>query len=86
MKLYTINYEYEKANSHISSFLFFPYCKKENDCFKVERIIEIDGRYFFYWGSISSANIDSETPPAKTGEVSESDFKSYAEGNEYCPN
>lgn len=70
----------------LAYFLFFPYCKKENDCFKIERKIEIDGRYFFYWGSISSANIDSETPPAKTGEVSESDFKSYPEGNQYCPN
>ena len=53
--------------------------------FKIERIIEIDRRYFFYRGSISSANIDSETPPAKTGEVSESDFKSYTEGDQYCP-
>ena len=64
----------------LAYFLFFSYCKKENDCFKIEIIIEIDGRYFFYWWSISLANIDSETPLAMTGEVSESDFNHTQKG------
>ena len=30
----------------------------------------------FYWGNINAGNIDEFNPPAKTGEVSESDYNS----------
>ena len=41
---------------------------------------------FFYWGSINIGSIDEFSPPAKTGEVSQSDYNSYLVGDLYCPN
>ena len=67
-------------------FIIFPYCTIEKDCFEISRKVKIDEKYFFYWGSINMRNIDEFSPPAKTGEVSESDYNSYIEGDLYCPN
>lgn len=47
---------------------------------KLNEKLKLMENIFFYWGSISSANIDSETPPSKTGEVSESDFNHTQKG------
>ena len=53
---------------------------------KLKEKLKLMEDIFSIGGRISSANINQETPPSKTGEVSESDFKSYSEGNQYCPN
>tara|TARA_B100001250_G_C19555026_1_gene680749 strand:- start:464 stop:697 length:234 start_codon:yes stop_codon:yes gene_type:complete len=70
----------------LGCFIIFLYCDKEKDCFEISRKIKVAERYFFYWGSINIGNIDEFSPPAKTGEVSESDYNSYMEGELYCPN
>ena len=70
----------------LGCFIIFPYCTIEKDCFEISRKVKIDEKYFFYWGSINTMNIDEFSPPAKTGEVSESDYNSYIEGDLYCPN
>tara|TARA_B100001093_G_scaffold360392_1_gene345094 strand:+ start:791 stop:1024 length:234 start_codon:yes stop_codon:yes gene_type:complete len=70
----------------MSCLIIFPNCTKEKDCFKISRKVKVDERYFFYWGNINIGNIDEFSPPVKTGEVSESDYNSYAEGDLYCPN
>ena len=67
-------------------FIIFTYCTTEKDCFEISRKVIVSERYFFYWGSINIGNIDEFSPPAKTGEVSKSDYNSYMEGDIYCPN
>ena len=63
----------------------FLYCAKQNDCFEISKKVKVDNRFFFYWGSLDIGNIDEFNPPAKTGEVSESDYNSYVKGDIYCP-
>ena len=63
----------------------FLYCTKQKDCFEISKKVKVDNRFFFYWGSLDIVNIDEFNPPAKTGEVSESDYNSYATGDMYCP-
>ena len=63
----------------------FLYCAKQKDCFEISKKVKVDNRFFFYWGSLDIVNIDEFNPPAKTGEVSESDYNSYATGDMYCP-
>ena len=70
----------------LGCFIIFPYCTIEKNCFEISRKVKIDEKYFFYWGSINIMNIDEFSPPARTGEVSESDYNSYIEGDLYCPN
>ena len=70
----------------LSCFFNFIGCTKEKNCFEISKKVNIDEKYFFYWGKINSGNIDEFSPPAKTGEVSESDYNSYIEGDLYCPN
>ena len=70
----------------LGCFIFFTYCAKERDCFEISKKVNVDERYFFYWGSINIGNIDEFSPPAKTGEVSKSDYNSYLVGDLYCPN
>lgn len=70
----------------LGCFIIFPYCIKEKNCFEISRKVKVDQRYFFYWGSINIRNFDEFSPPAKTGEVSESDYNLYFEGDLYCPN
>ena len=60
----------------------FLYCAKQKDCFEISKKVKVDNRFFFYWGSLDIGNIDELNPPAKTGEVSESDYNSYG-GNAY---
>ena len=61
------------------------YCAKQKDCFEISKKVKVDNRFFFYWGSLDIGNIDESNPPAKTGEVSESDYNSYVKGDTYCP-
>ena len=63
----------------------FLYCTKQKDCFEISKKVKVDNRFFFYWGSLDIGNIDELNPPAKTGEVSESDYNSYVKGDIYCP-
>ena len=70
----------------LGCFIIFPYCTIEKNCFEISRKVKIDEKYFFYWGTINIRNFDEFSPPAKTGEVSESDYNSYIEGDLYCPN
>ena len=70
----------------LGCFIFLTYCAKERDCFEISKKVKVDERYFFYWGSINIGNIDEFSPPAKTGEVSKSDYNSYLVGDLYCPN
>ena len=70
----------------LGCFIIFPYCTKEKDCFEISRKVKVNERFFFYWGSINIGNIDEFSPPAKTGEVSQSDYNSYLVGDLYCPN
>ena len=70
----------------LGCFIIFTYCTKEKDCFEVSRKVKVNERFFFYWGSINIGNIDEFSPPAKTGEVSQSDYNSYLVGDLYCPN
>ena len=70
----------------LGCFIIFPYCTIEKNCFEISQKVKIDEKYFFYWGSINIMNIDEFSPPARTGEVSESDYNSYIEGDLYCPN
>tara|TARA_B100000963_G_scaffold327820_1_gene315864 strand:- start:2730 stop:2948 length:219 start_codon:yes stop_codon:yes gene_type:complete len=65
----------------LGCFFNFIGCTKEKNCFKISKKVKVDEKYFFYWG-----NIDEFNPPAKTGEVSESDYNSSIEGDLYCPN
>ena len=60
-------------------------CAKQKDCFEISKKVKVDNRFFFYWGSLDIVNIDEFNPPAKTGEVSESDYNSYVKGDIYCP-
>ena len=70
----------------LGCFIILTYCTKERDCFEISKKVKVDERYFFYWGSINIGNIDEFSPPAKTGEVSKSDYNSYLVGDLYCPN
>ena len=70
----------------LGCFIFFTYCAKQSECFVISKKVKVDERFFFYWGSINIGNIDEFSPPAKTGEVSKSDYNSYLVGDLYCPN
>ena len=67
-------------------FIIFTYCTKQKDCFEISKKVKIDNRFFFYWGSLDIGNIDELNPPAKTGEVSKSEYDLYTVGDMYCPN
>ena len=58
---------------------------KREIALKFQKKVKVDNRFFFYWGSLDIGNIDESNPPAKTGEVSESDYNSYVKGDIYCP-
>ena len=60
-------------------------CTKQKDCFEISKKVKVDNRFFFFCGSLDIGNIDELNPPAKTGEVSESDYNSYDKGDIYCP-
>ena len=70
----------------LGCFIIFTYCVKERDCFEISKKVKVEERYFFFWGSINVGNINEFSPPAKTGEVSKSDYNSYLVGDLYCPN
>ena len=69
----------------LGCFFNFIGCTKEKNCFEISKKVKVDNRFFFYWGSLDIGNIDESNPPAKTGEVSESDYNSYVKGDIYCP-
>ena len=69
----------------LGCFIIFTFCTKQKDCFEISKKVKVDNRFFFYWGSLDIGNIDELNPPAKTGEVSESDYNSYVIGDIYCP-
>ena len=70
----------------LGCFIIFPDCTIEKNCFEISQKVKIDEKYFFYWCTINIRNFDEFSPPARTGEVSESDYNSYIEGDLYCPN
>ena len=70
----------------LGCFIIFTYCTRQKDCFEISKKVKVDNRFFFYLGSLDIGNIDELNPPAKTGEVSKSEYDSYMEGDTYCPN